>query len=131
MATLREVLASKKTIACPVIYDGLTARVAEKTGFEIAWIGGLNVAAGHFALPDVGLLTLTEMVKTAQAVIRAVEIPVICDCDTGYGGINNARRMVQECEAAGVSGVQMEDQTFPCRCGFVSGKAVIPVENMS
>jgi len=128
MASLREVLASKKTILSPVVYDGLTARIVEMHGFEIASIGGLNVAASHFALPDMGLLTLTEMVERARAIVRAVKIPVICDADTGFGGINNTRRMVQEYEAAGVSCAQIEDQTFPCRCGWMPGKAVISVE---
>lgn len=128
MATLKEVLDSKRTIFSPVVYDGLTARIAEMSGFEVASIGGLNVAASHFALPDIGLLTLTEMVERAKAVVRAVNIPVICDADTGFGGINNTRRMVQEYEAAGISCAQIEDQTFPCRCGWMPGKAVIPVE---
>jgi len=128
MATLREVLAKKRTILCPVIYDGLTARIVEMNGFDIAYIGGSNVAAAAFGLPDMGLLTLTEMVERARAIVRAVRIPVICDVDTGYGGINNTRRMVQEFEAAGVSGVHIEDQTFPCRAISIPGAAVIPVE---
>ena len=128
MATLKEVLETKKTILFPVIYDGLTARIVEMNGFEIAYIGGSNVAASHFALPDMGLLTLTEVLERARAIVRAVKIPVICDVDTGYGGINNTRRMVQEFEAAGVSGVHIEDQTFPCRAASLPGLGVIPVE---
>jgi 2-methylisocitrate lyase-like PEP mutase family enzyme len=75
-----------------------------------------------------GLLTLTEVLERARAIVRAVKIPVICDVDTGYGGINNTRRMVQEFEAAGVSGVHSEDQTFPCRAASLPGLGVIPVE---
>lgn len=128
MTTLRELLEKKETIYFPVVYDALSARIVEMNGFEIAWIGGLNVAASHLALPDMGLLTLTEMLERARIIVRSVNIPVICDVETGFGGINNVRRMVMEFEAAGVSGVQMEDQTFPCRCGAVPGTAVIPVE---
>jgi 2-methylisocitrate lyase-like PEP mutase family enzyme len=128
VATLREVLETKKTILCPVVYDGLTARIVEMNGFDIAYIGGSNVAASAFGLPDMGLLTLTEVLERARAIVRAVKIPVICDVDTGFGGINNARRMVQEFEAAGVNGVHIEDQTFPCRAGSIPGVAVIPVE---
>ncbi|MBI4191454.1 MAG: isocitrate lyase/PEP mutase family protein [Betaproteobacteria bacterium] len=128
MTTLKEILKKEKTIFFPVVYDGLTARIVEMNGFEIVWIGGLNVAASNFALPDMGLLTLTEFLERARTIVRAVNIPVICDVETGFGGVNNVRRMVMEFEAAGVSGVQMEDQTFPCRCGSFTGTAVIPVE---
>jgi len=117
-----------KLIACPAIYDALSARILEKVGYEIAYISGSALAATTWALPDMGLLTLTEVLERARAIARAVTIPVICDVDTGFGGINNARRMVVECEAAGISMVQIEDQIFPPRAGTIPGKAVIPTE---
>lgn len=128
MSTVKELLAKRRLIPCPVVYDGLTARVLEKTGYELAYIGGSNLAASDFAVPDMGLLTLTEVLERARNIVRAVNIPVICDVDTGFGGINMARRTITEFEAAGVSGVQIEDQTSPSRAESIEGKAVIPVE---
>jgi 2-methylisocitrate lyase-like PEP mutase family enzyme len=128
MNTVKELLAKRKLIVCPGAYDALSARILEKVGYEIAYISGSALAAAAWALPDMGLLTLTEVLERARAIVRAVNIPVICDVDTGFGGINNARRMIVEFESIGINMVQMEDQVFPCRAGTIPGKAVIPTE---
>jgi methylisocitrate lyase len=128
METIKEVLAKKKLICCPILYDALSAEIIEKAGYEIAWIGGQPLAASAWGFPDLGLLTATEVLQRSMAIINAVSIPVICDVDTGFGGINNVRRTVKEFEAVGAKGIQIEDQTFPCRCGAMAGKSVISVE---
>lgn len=128
MNTVKELLAKRRLIICPGVYDALSARILEKVGFEIAYISGSALAAAAWALPDMGLLTLTEVLERARAIVRAVSIPVICDVDTGFGGVNNARRMIVEFESIGINMVQMEDQVFPCRAGTIPGKAVISIE---
>jgi len=128
MPTIKELLKKRKLIACPLVYDALSARICEMVGYEVAYISGSSMHASGFALPDVGLLTMTEVLDRTRAIVQAVNIPVVCDVDTGFGGINNIRRMVMEFEAAGVSCVHIDDQAFPPRGSSMPGKGVISVD---
>jgi 2-methylisocitrate lyase-like PEP mutase family enzyme len=102
----------------------------EWAGFEAIYMSGFGVAASACALPDLGLVTMSEMAQRAEAMCGAVRVPVIADADDGYGGINNVRRCVQHYERAGVAALQLEDQVSPKRCGHFPGKAVISRQEM-
>ncbi len=124
---LRQMLASGQMITAPFVLNALHAKIAEAVGFEAVYMTGAGTAAER-GFPDVGLLTMTEMVANAKYIADAVDIPVVCDADTGYGNVLNVRRTVREYEAAGVAGIHIEDQQFPKKCGFFEGKQVIPME---
>ena len=126
-ARLRELLAAEGLIVAPFIMNALHARIAESAGFNAVYMTGAGTSAEK-GFPDVGMLTMTEMVTNAKYIANAVNIPVICDADTGYGNALNVRRTVQEYEAAGVAGIHIEDQVFPKKCGFFEGKQVVPME---
>ena len=126
---LRERLESSELLVAPFVYDALQAKIAEATGFEAVYMTGFGTAAAR-GLPDLGLLSLTEMVQNARFIAGAVEVPVICDADTGYGNALNVMRTVREFEDAGASAIHLEDQVWPKRCGFLEGKQVIPAEQM-
>ena len=124
---LRQMLDSGPMVVAPFILNALHAKIAESVGFAAVYMTGAGTAAER-GFPDVGLLTMTEMVANAKYIAGAVEIPVICDADTGYGNMINVQRTVREYEAAGVAGIHIEDQVFPKKCGFFEGKQVIPME---
>ena len=124
---LRNLLKEDKLIVAPFILNALHAKIAEEVGFEAVYMTGCGTAAER-GFTDVGLLTMTEMVANAKYIAQAVDIPVICDADTGYGNPINVRRTVREYEMAGVAGIHLEDQVFPKKCGFFEGKQVIPME---
>jgi 2-methylisocitrate lyase-like PEP mutase family enzyme len=126
-AQLRKFLKSGKMLIAPGGYDGLTATMIERAGFEAAYMTGAGTAA-RLGLPDYGLLSMTEMVDNARSMVESVNIPVIADADTGYGNELNTIRTVNAYERAGVAGIHIEDQVFPKRCGHLDGKEVIPVE---
>ena len=121
---LRELLARDETLLMPFTYDGFTARIAEEAGFDAVYMSGFGTAMSK-GMPDVGLLTQTEMVQNAAYVVEAVEVPVIADADTGYGNAINVRRTIRAYERVGVAGVHIEDQVAPKKCGFFDGKQVI------
>ena len=123
-ATLRTLLAAPGTLLAPFTYDGFTARVAEEAGFEAVYMSGFGTSMSK-GLPDVGLLSQTEMVQNAAYIAEAVSVPVVCDADTGYGNAINVGRTVREYERAGVAGIHIEDQVAPKKCGFFDGKQVI------
>jgi methylisocitrate lyase len=110
------------------VYDPLSAKLAERAGFELLFLSGYAVAATHLGEPDFGLLTQTEVIDAARRVVRSVSIPVIVDGDTGHGGVANVQRLVRELVALGARGVLLEDQVWPKRCGHMRGKQVIPAE---
>ncbi len=110
------------------IYDALSARIAERAGFRVLFLSGYGVAGSRLGEPDIGLLTQTEMLETARAVVRSVSVPVIVDGDTGHGGPRNVQRLVRELIQLGAGGVLLEDQVWPKRCGHMRGKQVIPAE---
>ena len=127
--TLRNMLSSGQMVVAPFILNALHAKIAESVGFQAVYMTGSGTAAER-GFPDVGLLTMTEMVSNAKYIADAVDIPVICDADTGYGNPLNVQRTVREYQAAGVAGIHIEDQGFPKKCGFFEGKQVIPQEEM-
>ena len=110
------------------VYDVLSAKIAERAGFHTVVVTGFGVAASYLGKPDFGLLTQTEILDTARRIINAVDIGVVIDGDTGYGGALNVRRMVKEAIAMGARGLLLEDQTWPKRCGHMRGKSVVPME---
>lgn len=118
---LRKRLRSGPVIVAPGIYDAYGARLVEQAGFEAAYMTGNGVSASLLGRPDVGLVDLTMITSHARRVAAAVDIPVICDADTGYGNAVNVRRTVEEFEAAGVAAIHLEDQASPKRCGQLPG----------
>ena len=122
---LRQMLASEEMVVAPFVLNALHARIAAEVGHRAVYMTGAGTAAER-GFPDVGLLTMTEMVANARYIADAVDIPVICDADTGYGNPLNVRRTVREYEAAGVAAIHLEDQVFPKKCGFFAGKQVVP-----
>lgn len=126
---LRRMLNGDSMVVAPFILNALHAKIAESLGFEAVYMTGSGTSAEK-GFPDVGMLTMTEMVTNAKYIANAVDIPVICDADTGYGNPLNVQRTVREYESAGVAGIHIEDQLFPKKCGFFQGKQVIPREEM-
>ena len=125
-AALRAQLASGELIIAPGVFDGISAHLAARLGFAAAYLTGAGTAASGFGLPDIGLVTLTEMAERARMVTRVLGgIPLIADADTGYGAALNVVRTVQEYEAAGVAAIQLEDQAFPKKCGHLPDKELI------
>ena len=124
---LRALLRTGGAAQVPAVFDGLTARLAEQAGFPALFVTGNGVAAGVLGGPDVGLVTMSESVAVARAVAAAVDVPVLHDADTGYGGVLNVVRTVRELSAAGLAGVTLEDQVTPKRCGVLDTPApVVP-----
>jgi len=121
-------VAERRLMVVPGVYDVLSAKIAQRAGFPAVVLTGYGLAASHLGEPDVGLLTQTEVLETARRVTAAVTIGVIVDGDTGYGGPLNVQRMVRELLAMGARGVILEDQRWPKRCGHMRGKEVIPAE---
>ena len=128
--SLRARLQTGKILVAPGAYDALTARLLEQAGFEAVYRGGYAASAAAFALPDLGITTLTDMVDHARRMTSAITVPVIADADTGYGEVPQVIHTVHELERAGVAAIQFEDQVFPKRCGHMEGKKVIPAEEM-
>jgi 2,3-dimethylmalate lyase len=126
---LRDKLKGSAMVLAPFVYDALQARIAESVGFEAVYMTGFGTAAAR-GFPDLGLLTMTEMVENVRAIARSVRLPVICDADTGYGNPTNVWRTVREYEHAGAAALHIEDQVWPKRCGFLAGKQVIPMDEM-
>jgi 2-methylisocitrate lyase-like PEP mutase family enzyme len=129
--SLRELIESGGMVLAPGCYDALGARLVEEAGFAAVYMTGFGSAAARLGRPDVGLMTLPEMVDNAHRIARAVEIPVIADADTGYGNPVNVIRTVQEYEAAGVAAIHLEDQMMPKKCGHMDGKQVISAAEMA
>jgi 2,3-dimethylmalate lyase len=128
---LRRAIERDGIVMAPGVYDAYCARMVQQAGFSALSVTGNAVSAALLGRPDVGLLTLTEMVDNSRRIANAVEIPVIADADTGYGGVTNVIRTVQEFEAAGVAAIHLEDQETPKRCGHMAGpRRVIPMEEM-
>ena len=127
---LRELLSTGETILVPGAYNALVARVLEQAGFEVIYAGGYGAAAATYGLPDIGIMTGTEMAEHVSRLAASVSVPVIADADTGYGELVNVARTVREFERAGAAAVQIEDQVFPKRCGHMDGKRVIPRDEM-
>ncbi|HHY59304.1 MAG TPA: isocitrate lyase/PEP mutase family protein [Clostridia bacterium] len=127
---LRQLLEDSKILIAPGAHDALTARIIENVGFEAVYLTGYGQSASHLGQPDVGLLTMTEMLSRVNNMASAVSIPVICDADTGFGNVVNVVRTVREYEKAGAAAIQLEDQLSPKKCGHMTGRQVIPAEEM-
>ena len=126
---LREAV-EDSTILVPGAFNALVGRMIEEAGFSAAYLSGAAFSAGALALPDVGLFTLTELAEETRRLSSQIEIPVIVDADTGFGQGLNVERTVQELEAAGAAAIQLEDQQLPKRCGHLSGKSLVDVDEM-
>jgi 2-methylisocitrate lyase-like PEP mutase family enzyme len=123
---LRDLLDRHELIVAPGVYDGLSAQLAKRTGHAAAYMTGAGVAASGFGLPDIGLVTATEMAERARMIAGALgDIPLIADADTGYGAPVNVVRTVRAYDVAGVAAIQLEDQAFPKRCGHLPDKRVV------
>ena len=127
---LREMIARRETVVAPGAYDALTARIMEQAGFPAVYMTGFGTAASLLGRPDVGLLTMSQMVDNARRIAQAVDVPLIADADTGYGNPLNVIRTVQEYELAGVSAIHIEDQVTPKKCGHMESKQVIAAPEM-
>lgn len=125
---LRKMLDGPEIIVLPGAYDALSARLAERVGFDAVFTTGFGFAATILGVPDMGLLTMSEVMERVRHIVRAVAIPVVADMDTGYGNPLNVVRTVRECVALGVAGIILEDQEWPKKCGHFEGKRVIPAE---
>jgi methylisocitrate lyase len=123
-----ELIKKEGILVLPVVYDALTARIAERAGFSAILMGGYSVSAVRLGKPDVGYLTMTEMADQVKIIAEAVSVPLIADGDTGYGNPLNVMRTLEEYQRAGAAGIILEDQKFPKRCGHMEGKQVIPME---
>ncbi|MBV9002957.1 MAG: isocitrate lyase/PEP mutase family protein, partial [Solirubrobacterales bacterium] len=128
---LRQRFEAGEMVLAPGCYDALGARLVEEAGFSAAYMTGFGSAASRLGRPDIGLMTLPEMVDNARRIAQAVDIPVIADADTGYGNSINVIRTVREYETAGVSAIHLEDQVMPKKCGHMSGKQVVPAGEMA
>src|SRR5437773_11911830 len=128
---LRELLVQRDLLVAPGAYDALSARLIAQAAFPAVYMTGFGTAASVLGQPDVGLLTMSEMVSRAAALAAVVgDRPLIADADTGYGNPINVRRTIREYERAGVAGVHIEDQVWPKKCGHMEGKQVIPMDEM-
>jgi 2-methylisocitrate lyase-like PEP mutase family enzyme len=128
--TLAQRLRQPKALLAPGIYDALTALVAEQAGFEGLYLSGASIAYTRLGRSDIGLTTATEVADTLARITERVKLPVIVDADTGFGNALNTQRTVRSFERAGAAMIQLEDQTFPKRCGHLDGKGVVPAAEM-
>ena len=129
-AKLRGLLADGQLLVAPGVYDGLSAVIAERAGAAAVYASGGAISRST-GVPDVGLLTMTEVVERTRQIVDAVDCPVIADADTGYGGQLNVRRTVRELERVGVAALHLEDQEIPKRCGHYEGKTIVEVGTMA
>jgi 2-methylisocitrate lyase-like PEP mutase family enzyme len=130
MSTLQQRLAEPRVLLAPGVYDALSALIAERAGFEALYLSGASIAYTRLGRSDVGLTTFSEVADTLARITERVAAPVIVDADTGYGNALNVQRTVRGFERVGAAMIQLEDQSFPKRCGHLEGKSVVPVAEM-
>jgi 2-methylisocitrate lyase-like PEP mutase family enzyme len=130
MISLQQRLAQPHVLLAPGVYDALSALIAERAGFEALYLSGASIAYTRLGRSDVGLTTYSEVEDTLARITERVAAPVIVDADTGFGNALNVQRTVRGLERAGAAMIQLEDQTFPKRCGHLEGKSVVPVDEM-
>ena len=128
--TLRQIIDSGEFIVAPGVFEMISARVADQMGFKALYMTGYGATASYLGLPDAGIATYSEMVDCAGRIARGTSTPMIADADTGYGGLLNVHRTIQGYEAAGVQGIQIEDQVTPKKCGHTLGREVVPLAEM-
>ncbi len=129
-AALKAALKGKALISAPGIYDMISAKIADRMGFQCLYMTGYGTVASSLGVPDAGLASYTDMLGRVQAMAGGTKTPVIADADTGFGGLLNVERTVRGYEAAGAAGIQIEDQVFPKKCGHTPGRRVVPLEDM-
>ena len=129
--TLKQRLAQDAILLAPGVYDGLTAMLAASAGFEALYLSGAAVAYTRLGRPDIGLTSVSEMADTMALIADRVEVPVIIDADTGFGNALNAERTMRIYERAGAAALQIEDQSYPKRCGHLADKSLIPAAEMA
>ena len=127
---LKTLLKRESILVVPAAFDMVSAKIIEKAGFEAVYLSGFGHSASHLGLPDAGLMTLTEVVERVHNMAVATALPLLADGDTGYGGIVNVRRTVQEFEWAGACAIQLEDQEMPKKCGHTGGKVLVKAGEM-
>ncbi|MDI6601721.1 MAG: isocitrate lyase/PEP mutase family protein [Thermoanaerobacteraceae bacterium] len=127
---IKQYIERKKILVSPGAFNSISAKMVEQAGFPSVYLTGYGAAANLLGAPDIGLLSMSEMVKHLKYMNEAVNIPIIADADTGYGNALNVYRTVKEYEKAGAAAIQLEDQTWPKRCGHMEGKEVISAEEM-
>lgn len=123
---LRELIERDELLVCPGIHDPLSAGVASSVGFDAMYMTGYGTSLAKTGYPDAGLVTMPEMVENANTIQERIDVPLIADCDNGYGGVANVVRSVREYIKTGVAGIHIEDQAFPKRCGHTAGRELIP-----
>jgi len=128
--SLKARLDQKKFVVAPGIFDMISAKVADGMGFDCLYVTGFGTVASGLGVPDAGIATYTDMISRIGRFAQMSKTPVIADADTGYGGLLNVRHTVMGYEAAGVTGIQLEDQEVPKKCGHTPGRKVIPAEEM-
>jgi 2,3-dimethylmalate lyase len=128
--SLRARLASKELLVAPGVFDGISAKIADQTGFEALYMTGYGTVASHLGLPDAGIATFSDMVGRVAVIAKGTKTPLIADGDTGYGGLLNVQYTVRGYEAAGAVAIQLEDQEFPKKCGHMLGRRVVPIDDM-
>ena len=128
--SLRKLLKTNKPILVPGIYDALSAKIAQQVGFEAVFHTGYGTAATLLGVPDIGLVSFSEMKERVSNICNSIDIPVVADADTGYGNSLNTMRTVKDYIRSGASGLILEDQAWPKKCGHMKGKAVIPLDEM-
>jgi len=126
---LREIINNREIIIAPGVFNPITALLCKKMGFEVIYFSGASFS-GSLALPDLGMITLTEVVEEVRRITSVVDLPLIVDANTGFGETINVYRTVRELERAGASAIQIEDQIMPKKCGHLEGKMVIQEEDM-
>ena len=129
-ARLRALVDRRAGLVVPGAYDGVSARLVERAGFEAVYLTGYGTSAARLGLPDLGFAGLAEMADAVRHLAAAVDIPLIADADTGYGGPLAVQRTVRAYQAAGAAALHLEDQVWPKRCGHLAGKEVVPAEEM-
>ena len=128
--TLKQIIDSGEFIVAPGVFEMISARVADQMGFKALYMTGYGATASYLGLPDAGIATYSEMVDCAGRIASGTSTPLIADADTGYGGLLNVHRTIQGYEAAGVHGIQIEDQVTPKKCGHTLGREVVPLAEM-
>ena len=123
-------LARKALISAPGVFDGISARIADRLGFEALYMTGYGVVASHLGLADAGIATYSDMVARVEIIAGLTATPLVADGDTGYGGLLNVDHTVRGYERAGAVAIQIEDQEFPKKCGHMLGRRVVPLEDM-
>src|SRR5687768_8098176 len=130
-AQLAQRLKQPQLVVAPGIFELISAKIADRMGFDCLYMTGYGVVASHLGLPDAGLATYSDMVGRVAQIAKMTRTPLIADGDTGYGGLLNVQHAVQGYEAAGACGIQLEDQEFPKKCGHMLGRRVIAAEDMA